>query len=97
MFAVVIQFDGETPAELEAGMSHVKDEVIPAIAGAAGMEGWWLVDRDNGRRLGVMVFDSDEHYQAGMAAVGAARAKDPDRLRPAPSSVTRWEVYGRAS
>lgn len=93
----MIQFDGETPAELEAGISHVQDEVIPALAGAPGLQGSWLVDREGGRRLSVMVWDTDEHYQAGMAAVGAARAKDPDRLRPAPSSVTRWEVYGTAS
>ncbi len=37
-----------------------------------------------------MVRDSEEQYQAG---VQAARAKDPGRHRPAPTSVQRFEVY----
>jgi hypothetical protein len=94
MFAMVLSFDGESPEDLTAGVEHVRDEVIPALAGSGGLHGWWLVDRENGRRLTVMVWDSQERYDAGMARVQEARAKDPDRRRPAPSSVSRFEVYG---
>jgi len=42
----------------------------------------------------VLVADSQEQFDAGMTRVQEFRAKDPDRRRPAPSSVARFEVYG---
>jgi heme-degrading monooxygenase HmoA len=92
MFAVVLTFDEEA-ADTEAGIAHVQDEVVPALQSAPGLVGHWLVDRDKHRRITVMVWDSEEHYQTGMAAVQARRAADPDRHRPAPTSVERFELY----
>lgn len=94
MFAVVMFFDGESEEDLAAGIEHVEEEVIPALADAEGLHGWWLVDREAGRRLSVLVCDTQEQYDAGIARIQEARAKDPDRRRPAPSSVARFEVYG---
>ena len=75
MFAVVMSFDGESGEDLAAGIEHVKDEVIPALEHAGGVHGWWLVDRDAGRRLTVLVGDTQEQFDAGMARVreGAPR------------------------
>jgi heme-degrading monooxygenase HmoA len=94
MFAVVLSFENESAGDLAAGMEHVKDEVIPALEQAGGLNGWWLADRDAGRRMTVMVWESQEQFDAGMARIQAARAKDPDRHRPVPSAVMRFEVYG---
>jgi hypothetical protein len=94
MFGVVLSFDGESASDLAAGIEHVNDEVIPALSQTPGLHGWWLVDREGGRRVTLMVWDSQEQYDAGMARVAEARAKDPDRHRPSPTSVGRFEVYG---
>jgi hypothetical protein len=97
MFAVVLSFEGETPTDLSAGIDHVQDEVIPTLSKAGGLDGWWLVDRESGKRLTVMVWQDEEQYQKGMALVQEARAADPDRHRPSPTSVSRYEVYGSVS
>jgi heme-degrading monooxygenase HmoA len=91
-FAVVMTFD-ETGQDTDAGVVHVRDEVVPALAGAPGLLGLWLVDRDRHRRITVMVWDTEEHYQAGMAEVQARRTAAPERLRPPPTTVERLEIY----
>ena len=93
---MVLSFEGEDAQAQADGIEHVRDEVVPAVESSDGVTGLWLVDPENGRRLTVMLAEDDERFSAAMAKVAEARAADPDRSRPAPAEVTRFQVYARA-
>ncbi len=95
MYAQVITFE-DGPQDLEDGIAHVREEVVPAARTAAGVKGVWLVDRESGPRLSVVVFADEASAQAFCAAVGEVTARDPGRNRPKPVGSRRYEVYGAA-
>lgn len=95
MYAQVVMFE-DSPEDLEHGIHHVEEEVLPAMAEAKGLVGLWLVDRESGKRISVMLWEDDgAEMEAAMGRVGALREKYGDRVRPAPVSAGRYEVYGK--
>ena len=94
MYVQVITFD-ETPDAVEHGIGHVLEDVVPAIEESDGVTGLWVVDRERGKRLSIMVCDSEEAAKAAWARVAERVAEHPGE-RPKPSSVERFEIYARA-
>ena len=80
--------------DVAAGIEHVCDEVLLAFAETGGVQG--VVARRQATRTA--------GHRHGLGQRGAvpgrygprarSTAKDPDRRRPAPISVQRFEVYG---
>jgi len=95
VYAQVTRFE-DSPADLEDGIEHVLDEVVPLAKGRPGVRGLWLVDRSSGERLSVMVFDDEEAATSLFAEIGKVREADPDRNRPTPVGSTRYEIYAEA-
>lgn len=97
MILSVATFDEAGP-ELDEGIRHVREEVVPALAGADGLvSGYWVVDRDAGRRLSVMVWRDGDAVSSAMPAViaqiAAARAAAGLGQQAAPTSTARYEVF----
>ena len=81
----------ESADELDEGMRHVREEVVPSIRGATGLRAaYWLVDRDAGKRLSLTVWESGDAAAAAMpdvmAAITAARGGGPHRAAALPRS-----------
>jgi len=87
------------------------DDIVPALEGAKGLTGFWLADREHGKRLSVLVWESDTDAAAAMtrAVMAAIEAADWDRARsfladdfrfsgpvPAPIDAETWLGVHRA-
>ena len=91
MYAQIVTFQ-ETPEQVDAGIAHVLDDIIPALEHAPGLTGVWLADRAKGKRLSNMVWDSEAAASSAMAEV-QKRLAVSSHTRPTPTSVEKFEVY----
>jgi hypothetical protein len=80
---------------LQHGIEHVRDEVVPAMELANGLIGLWRVDGESGKRITIMAWQDEAEQQAAVARVAAVREAGPERPRPAPTTVGRFEIYAR--
>ena len=92
MHAMVTRFE-DNPRDLEDGIAHVLDEVIPAGEATEGARGVWLVNHATGERLSVLLFEDQASADALFATVAEVRAAEPDRNRPGPVDSAVYQVY----
>jgi hypothetical protein len=91
MYAQIVTFQ-ETPEQVDAGIAHVLDDIMPALEHAPGLTGVWLANRSTGKRLSIMVWESEAAAAAAMAEV-QVRLATSKHTRPTPASVEKFDVY----
>jgi heme-degrading monooxygenase HmoA len=91
MYARSTNINGD-PANSEAGISYVRDEVMPMITAMDGCLGLsLLVDRETGRGIATSSWDSLEALNASREALAGARARGGEIIGGTPE-IDEWEV-----
>jgi hypothetical protein len=83
MFARIATFTGVDPSRIdevvEANRASIDDSWDNAPEGLAGIRGVWMrVDRENGRGMGISLFDTREDLERGDATLDAMSPPAPD-------------------
>ena len=91
MFARSTTITGD-PGNVEAGITYVRDEVMPVITGMDGCIGLsMLVNRETGRCIATSSWSSEEAMRATDAALAANRSRAGEILGGSPQ-VDEWEI-----
>jgi hypothetical protein len=89
----------ESGEQLDEGIRHVREEVVPSIRGAAGLRtAYWVVDREAGKRLSITIWDDAEAAGAVMPGVMASIKQRRDEAglsepQRSPDFTERFEVF----
>jgi hypothetical protein len=80
------------PASIDAGIAHVRDEVMPALQGMDGCVGMsLLVDRESGRCIATSAWETKEAMLASAERVRPLRNRAAEIFGGSPS-VEEWEL-----
>ena len=91
MFVRSTTIDGD-PAAIDAGIAHVREEILPTVTEMDGCLGMALVvDRESGRCIATTAWEDERAMQATAATVTPMRARAAEILG-GPAGVEEWEV-----
>ena len=80
------------PGSIQAGIDHVRDEILPTVTGMDGCLGMSLVvDRETGRCIATTSWETEEAISASRGPVTALRSRAAEILGGT-SVVEEWEV-----
>ena len=80
------------PSSIDAGIAHVRDEVMPAVEGMEGCIGVSLmVDRQSGRCIATSAWESQEALRASAERVRAVRDRAAE-IFGGSAQVEEWEI-----
>jgi len=87
MHAVLIEVDTSGQPDQEAGLKHLREQIVPGVSQAPGFRaGYWLRPLEDSKGTSLVLFDTEEHAEAASQALGVGSS-------PAPGvTVVRREV-----
>ena len=95
MFARVTTVQA-SPDKVEQANRLINDQVIPAVRQMQGFKaGYWLVDRDTGRGMGITLWEDEQALEAGRQGVPQLRARIEQELGTS-VDIQEYEVIAQA-
>jgi hypothetical protein len=87
MHAVLIEVDTSGQPDPEAGLKHLREQIVPGVSRAPGFQaGYWLRPLEDAKGTSLVLFDTEENAEAASQALRVGNS-------PAPGvTVTRREV-----
>ncbi|GAA4470735.1 antibiotic biosynthesis monooxygenase [Rhodococcus olei] len=81
------------PSSVDAGIVHLRDEVMPALLAVEGCVGLSLMaDRHSGRCMATTAWESEEAMRAGGASVESIRRDAARAFGGTVDTVEQWEI-----
>ncbi len=92
MFARVSTFEGP-PEQMDEALRHVREQVLPQIQQQDGFKGLIaLGDRQNGKILGITLWESEQAMQASEEEANRLRSESAEAGGETVTGVERYEV-----
>jgi hypothetical protein len=94
--ARVIEFGGD-PAQRDAAMQRIKEQVIPSLRELDGfMGGFWALDPETGKGVGVTLFDSEKSLLDSTERANQLRSQSAQISGAQIGEPKNFEIYARA-